>query len=108
MKATHNFKLTLAELNKFLKIPIQNDRDIAGIIQAFEFTFEQCWKSIQKISQDHGVEIASPKMAFTFALQNKWINQQDESRWLQLLKDRNLLTRPKVFGLNQAAYFVFS
>ena len=45
MSPTHNFKKTLEELDAFLKLPIQNDRDIAGIIQAFEFTFEQCWKS---------------------------------------------------------------
>jgi hypothetical protein len=31
-------------------MPIENDRDRAGIIQAFEFTFEQSWKSVQKLA----------------------------------------------------------
>lgn len=90
MSPTHNFKSTLDELSKYLELPIQNDRDIAGIIQAFEFTFEQAWKSIQKIAHSQGVEIGSPKAAFSYALQNSWISSSEESLWLQLLKDRNL------------------
>jgi nucleotidyltransferase substrate binding protein (TIGR01987 family) len=90
MSPTHNFKKTLEELDAFLKLPIQNDRDIAGIIQAFEFTFEQCWKSIQKIAGAQGVEVGSPKSAFSYALQNSWIRLEDELSWLELLKDRNL------------------
>ena len=90
MSPIHNFKMTLDELDKFLKLPIQNDRDIAGIIQAFEFNFEQCWKSIQKIAGSQGVEIGSPKAAFSYALQNSWIKSEEEPKWLQLLKDRNL------------------
>jgi hypothetical protein len=73
MSPTHNFKKTLEELDAFLKLPIQNGRDVAGIIQAFEFTFEQCWKSIQKIAGAQGVEVGSPKSAFSYALQNAWI-----------------------------------
>ena len=90
MNPTHNFQKTLEELDAFLKLPIQNNRDIAGIIQAFEFTFEQCWKSIQKIAGQQGVEVGSPKSAFSYALQNSWIRLKDESFWLELLKDRNL------------------
>lgn len=90
MGPIHNFKMTLDELNEFLKLPIQNDRDVAGIIQVFEFTFEQCWKSIQKIAGTQGVEIGSPKAAFSYALQNTWIKVEEEPKWLQLLKDRNL------------------
>lgn len=90
MSPVHNFKMTLDELVKFILLPIENDRDVAGIIQAFEFTFEQAWKSIQKIAGMQGVEIGSPKAAFSFALQNAWIQTNEESKWIQLLKDRNL------------------
>ena len=90
MSPTQNFQKTLDELAEFLSLPIQTNRDIAGIIQAFEFTFEQCWKSIQKIASSEGVALGSPKSAFSFAIQNNWILLAEESKWLQLLKDRNL------------------
>ncbi len=90
MNPTHNFRKTLEELESFLNLPIQNDRDVAGIIRAFEFTFEQSWKSIQKIAGSQGVTIGSPKSAFSYALQNGWILPAEEHLWLQLLKDRNL------------------
>ena len=87
-----NFENTINELKLYLSIPVQNKRDVAGIIQAFEFTFEQSWKSIQKIASDQGVEVGSPKTAFSFALQNAWIESNQEQEWLQMLKDRNLTT----------------
>jgi nucleotidyltransferase substrate binding protein (TIGR01987 family) len=85
-----NFRKTLSELKKYLSIPVSNDRDRAGIIQGFEFTFEQSWKSIQKIAAEQGASIGSPKAAFSFAMQNQWILISDEPKWLALLKDRNL------------------
>jgi hypothetical protein len=37
-----NFGKALAKLKEFVAAPIVTERDRAGIIQAFEFTFEQC------------------------------------------------------------------
>ncbi len=90
MEKLANFEKTLKELRSFISMPIENNRDVAGIIQAFEFTFEQSWKSIQKIAGEQGVVIGNPKGAFTYALDNGWITPESEPRWLQLLKDRNL------------------
>lgn len=87
-----NFKKTLVQLQSFLQKPIQDDRDRAGVIQGFEFTFEQAWKSIQKLAGKQGVNIASPKQAFTFAMQNGWINKADEALWLKMIEDQNLTT----------------
>jgi nucleotidyltransferase substrate binding protein (TIGR01987 family) len=87
-----NFRKTLGELKAFVATPIETNRDRAGVIQAFEFTFEQAWKSVQKIASDSGVQIGSPKAAFTFAMQNKMLTVADEPLWLQLLKDRNQTT----------------
>ncbi len=42
-RMTDNFAKALARLREFAALPIANDRDRAGVIQAFEFTFEQCW-----------------------------------------------------------------
>jgi nucleotidyltransferase substrate binding protein (TIGR01987 family) len=85
-----NFEKTLKQLKNFVALPIQNDRDKAGIIQAFEYTFEQCWKSIQKKAGHEGVQIGSPKKAFIFAFQNGWIKKENEEIWLRMLEDRNL------------------
>ena len=85
-----NFEKTLNQLKNFVALPIQNDRDKAGIIQAFEYTFEQCWKSIQKKAGHQGVQIGSPKNAFMFAFQNIWIPKETEQLWLQMIADRNL------------------
>lgn len=106
-----NFDQTLNELKKYLSIPIQNDRDVAGIIQAFEFTFEQSWKSIQKVAGDQGVQIGNPRAAYAYAMQNSWISNTEEPKWLQLIKDRNLTSHTyqeslakEVLGRIQADY----
>lgn len=90
MNKAANFRKTVLELKRYLALPIQNDRDRAGIIQAFELTFEQSWKAVQKVASAQGIEIANPKRAFGYAMQNGWIPQSDEALWLQLLRDRNL------------------
>jgi len=89
-KGLENFTATLASLKSFLDMPIQTDRDKAGIIQAFEFTFEQCWKALQQHAASSGVSVGSPKSAFTYALQNNMINAKNERVWLEMLEDRNL------------------
>lgn len=68
-KGLENFKLTIDTLSSFLSKPIENNRDKAGIIQAFEFTFEQCWKALQQEASGQGVIVGSPKGAFSFAMQ---------------------------------------
>ncbi len=87
-----NFRKTLNELKSYVAIPILTNRDRAGVIQAFEFTYEQAWKALQKFASESGSEVGSPKSAFIFALQNKWIKASEEAKWLKLLKDRNLTT----------------
>ncbi len=91
-RGLENFQATLKSLIEFNAEPIANDRDKAGIIQAFEFTFEQCWKAIQQEASDQGVTVGSPKSAFTFALQNALIASSEEKIWLEMLEDRNLTT----------------
>ena len=86
----HNFKLALKKLNEFTQEPIENDRDRAGIIQAFEFTFEQCWKYFQKKGELIGEVIPGPKPALEIALRYGWIKTVDEEIWLEMLKDQNM------------------
>lgn len=89
-KGLTNFELTLKSLKDFVQEPISNERDKAGIIQAFEYTFEQCWKALQQEASTQGVTVGSPKAAFSFAMQSGFIEQKNERLWLEMLEDRNL------------------
>ncbi len=89
-QAVENFGKALAKLREFAAMPIANDRDRAGIIQAFEFTFEQCWKAFQRIAAAEGVTAVSPRKSLEAALQLKLIDAADETSWLEMLHDRNM------------------
>ena len=56
-----NFETALSKLVSFCDQFDGSEIQRAGVIQAFEFTFEQCWKAIQKKAGTEGVTIASPK-----------------------------------------------
>lgn len=60
----------------------------AGIIQAFEFTFEQCWKLMQVRAHAVGLAANSPKASMACGLKLGLID--DEQCWLDMLRDRNL------------------
>jgi nucleotidyltransferase substrate binding protein (TIGR01987 family) len=77
-------------LERFIDLPITNDRDRAGIIQAFEYTFELAWKTLQKYSQENGIQVNGPKMSLKEGLKFRFISLNDEDKWLQMLEDRNL------------------
>lgn len=85
-----NFRRTLVQLKAFAAIPIINDRDRAGVIHAFEYTFEQCWESIQKVAATSGLRTPSPKSSFMFAFRNSWIAKDQELIWLKMIEDRNM------------------
>jgi nucleotidyltransferase substrate binding protein (TIGR01987 family) len=85
-----NFLAALKQLEKFTSMPVANDRDKAGVIQAFEFTFELAWKTIQKAVEEQGLQAGSPKLAFKAAFQVGWIQEKEQADWVRLLEDRNL------------------
>lgn len=85
-----NFSKALNKLKNFCSIKVENERDMAGIIQAFEYTFEQAWKTFQKVSQTQGLIARSPKESIEAAFQLGLIDISEEECWLQMLEDRNL------------------
>lgn len=89
-RAIENFGKALAKLSEFTALPILNDRDRAGIIQAFEFTFEQCWKAFQQLAAAQGVVAGSPRQSLQAAVQLRLIEAADEETWLKMLQDRNM------------------
>ena len=85
-----NFEAALNKLIEFQKLYDGSQIHRAGIIQAFEFTFEQCWKAIQKKAGQEGLLLASPKKALEWAMANTWIPTKNENVWLEMISDRNL------------------
>ena len=46
--SVRNFSLAVASLEEFLAEPVRTNRDKAGIIQAFEYTYELAWENVSK------------------------------------------------------------
>jgi len=89
-RAIENFGKALTKLREFAAMPIVNDRDRAGIIQAFEFTFELCWKAFRQLAAAQGIAVVSPRQSLEAALQLKLIDPAEETTWLEMLHDRNM------------------
>ena len=89
-RALNQFRNAIAKLNEFLRTPVTEDRDKAGIIQGFEFCFELCWKCIQKKVVAHNKQVGSPKQAMQAAFELGWIRESDQKSWLTMVDDRNL------------------
>ncbi len=92
--STEKFKISLDKLEQSiqrleeaLQDKTQHILVIDGTIQRFEFTYEQCWKTLRNALLLEGIECGTPRETFQKAFQAGWI--QDEKTWLQMLKDRN-------------------
>ena len=91
-RTLESFAKALGKLELFLATPITEERDKAGIIQAFEYSFELCWKTVQKMVVEHNKTVGSPKQAFQAAFELGWIREQDQDLWIKMSDDRNLTT----------------
>ena len=89
-RSVTNLKLALSSLEEFLTEPVRTNRDKAGVIQAFEFTYELAWKTFQRIAQDEGLNVGTPRQAFASALQAGLIPPEEEAVWIGMMQDRNL------------------
>ena len=87
-RALHNAEAAVAKLTAFLREPVLTDRDRAGVIQAFEFTFEATWKLLKHAAEREGLDAESPKRALIAG--DKLGHVRDETLWLEMLQDRNL------------------
>ncbi|MEK7791137.1 MAG: HI0074 family nucleotidyltransferase substrate-binding subunit [Deltaproteobacteria bacterium] len=91
-KSLENIKKAFEELQSYMKEPVRTNRDRAGVIKAFEFTFELFWKLFQKIAQEEGLEAGGPKSSLKRAFQTGLILPDEEDVWISMLDDRNLMT----------------
>jgi len=64
--------------------------EIAGLVQAFEFTFELGWKTIKDFLYEQGIETKFPREAIKEAYSTQII--EDGHTWIAMLEKRNELS----------------
>lgn len=72
---------------RFLK-NLRTEQDKMGAVQAFEFCYELCWKTMKRVLEAQGMEIGSPKDTFRKAVHLKIID--DPEVWFNFQDTRNL------------------
>jgi nucleotidyltransferase substrate binding protein (TIGR01987 family) len=77
-------------LKRSVSTPIEEPRDISGIIKDFELTYELSWKFLKKILLDQGHQTTGSKDVFSKAYQLGFLKEQDV--WIEMITDRNQST----------------
>lgn len=94
MQKFENFKNCFEVLKKSEKAKAMADEIYrTGVIGQFGLVFELAWKTLQELMRAHGIEEAengSPREILRAGFKYGFLN--DESAWLQMLKDRNSAT----------------
>jgi len=83
------FRRAYLKLNEFIEKDDKSEISQAAIIHAFEYTFELCWKAIQRYLEYEGAQEqygpnATIKSAFQYGV------LEDGQAWMDMLRDRNL------------------
>ena len=84
-----DFFKALNRLEEALKKDLNDDIILDGIIQRFEFTFEQSWKVMKLYLEDQGIldEAVAPRSTIRCAFKHKLI--KDGDIWIEMMLDRN-------------------
>lgn len=94
MKKLDNYVKALNNLHVVREVePPYTVLNTAGSVGLFEICFEQAWKAMKEILQQHGYgenRIGSPKQIIKLAFSAGMIDKQEE--WLAMLESRNNVT----------------
>lgn len=94
MKKYENFCASLENMKDIYNYEEPYDNVVlTGLVGLYEITFEQSWKMMKEILQDHGYEegaTGSPKIILKTAYKAGMI--KDENMWLRALQARNNVT----------------
>lgn len=83
------FRKAYLKLQEFIKEDDKSEISQAGIIHAFEYTFELWWKALQRYVEYVGtVEQYGPSATIKNAFQYGLL--EDGQIWMDMLRDRNL------------------
>lgn len=89
----HNYRKALARLGYAITLSEErplSDLEEQGLIQAFEFTFDLAWKTLQDILRENNRPNSNggPSVIFAQAFADGYI--KDEEGWKELKKSREL------------------
>lgn len=91
MKKYENFCAALSNMKEIYAYEEPYDHVVlTGLVGLFELCFEQSWKMMKELLEDHGYEegaTGSPKLILKTAYRAGMI--QDEELWLHALRERN-------------------
>lgn len=94
MKKYDNFCSALENMKDIYNYEEPYDNVVlTGLVGLYEITFEQSWKMMKEILENHGYEegaTGSPKIILKTAYQAGMI--KDEALWLSALQERNNVT----------------
>ena len=91
MESYETFKKAYQKLDEFIETDNGSEKDRGAIINAFQYTFELFWKTLQKYMQQmEMLDEMGPGSTIRTAFQYNIIN--DGSKYMSMLKDRNLIT----------------
>ena len=85
----HNYKKALNQLSRFVEKKDLNEMEEQGLIQAFEYTFELAWKTLQDFLEERAgyLEIKGPRPVIMKAFQDGYIISGE--KWMEMINDRN-------------------
>ena len=91
MESYETFKKAYQKLDEFIETDNGSEKDRGAIINAFQYTFELFWKTLQKYMQQmEMLDEMGPGSTIRTAFQYNIIN--DGPKYMSMLKDRNLIT----------------
>ena len=85
-----HFEKAFSELEEACQKETYSKLERGGLIQAFEFTFELAWKTLQDVLLARGYEMRGPKPVIEQAFQDGLIEEGET--WMKMLRSRNLTT----------------
>ena len=85
-----NFEKAYLFLTESMQTPAPSKLEVAGIVQAFEFTFELGWKTVRDFLESKNVVANFPRDIIKEAFKVQLI--EDGETWLDMLEKRNLMS----------------
>lgn len=86
-----SFKKAFEKLKEFVETDNGSEKDRGAIINAFQYTFELFWKTLQKyMRQMEMLDELGPSATIRTAFQYNFL--EEGQGYMNMLKDRNLIT----------------